>query len=202
MKFYHNPVLLIPGFYSEITTFYKFYQFLTKLGRSVYIPNLTPNTGQLALENLAKQLDNFIKKNFKNQQKLDIVGFSMGGIISRYYIQKLGGIKQTQRFVTISSPHYGTWTSYLCNRPACQQLQPESKFLKELNSEVYDLKKIQITSIYTPFDLIILPYTSSRLPIGNNIALPILSHSSIVDNENVIRVVANVLKKPIQNNIL
>lgn len=197
MKFQNNPVLLIPGFYSDIATFNKLFHYLTNSGKSVYIPNLTPNTGELGLDDLAWQLNTFIFKTFPPKQKLDIVGFSMGGIISRYYIQRLGGINRVEKFVTVSSPHYGTWTSCLCFRPACQQLHPESQFLRKLNKDIYRLNQLNITSIWTPFDLIIVPSQSAILPIGKKIAVHLFSHSSIVDDDKICQILENTLKEPI-----
>ena len=119
----------------------------------------------------------------------------MGGIISRYYIQRLGGINRVEKFVTVSSPHYGTWTSCLCSRPACQQLRPDSQFLQELNRNMYSLNQLNITSIWTPFDLIIVPSQSAILPIGKNIVVHVFSHYSIVDDENIFKVLENTLKE-------
>ncbi len=194
-----NPVLLVPGFCSEISTFSKLSSNLTRLPRSVYIPSLIPNTGEVELECLAKQLDNFIDKKFSLTQKLDVVAFSMGGLISRYYIQRLGGIKRVQRLVTISTPHYGTWTSCLCNRPACIQLRPKSQFLQQLNSDISLLKKINFTSIWSPFDFIILPAQSSLIPVGDNISVPVFLHSSIVKDNNIIQEISHAINKPINS---
>ena len=119
----------------------------------------------------------------------------MGGIISRYYIQRLGGINRVERLVTVSSPHYGTWTSHLCCRPACKQLRPESEFLQELNSDIDRLNKINITSIWIPFDLMIVPSQSAMLPIGKNIAVNLLSHSSIIDDDKICRILENTLDR-------
>jgi triacylglycerol lipase len=193
-----NPVLLIPGFYSDVSSFDKLSNYLTKLKRQIHILDLMPNTGELELEYLSQQAANFINKTFDVEESLDIVGFSMGGIISRYYIQKLGGKNRIQRLITVAAPHYGTWAAFLCNRPACIQLRPGSKFLQKLNSDIADLEYINCTSIWSPFDFIVFPADNSKLPIGRNINVPVYHHASIVEDNRVFQEIDAALKQPLK----
>ena len=41
--------------------------------------------------------------------KVDIVGHSEGGIVSRYYLKYLGGTAEVERYLSLGSPHYGTF---------------------------------------------------------------------------------------------
>jgi len=53
----------------------------------------------------------------------------MGGIVSRYYVQRLWGIDRVQRF-TLASPHHGhPWLTYVS--PGCVQMRPDSPFLQQ-----------------------------------------------------------------------
>ena len=192
--FYRNPVVLIPGFYATASAFDKLSDYLSKLGWAVYTLDLIPNTGEVELESLAKQLDRFISETFEPQQLLDIVGFSMGGIVSRYYVQRLGGINRIGRLVTVACPHYGTRTAYLCDRRACLQLRPDSTFLQNLNSDISMLAQIGFTSIWTPFDFIIFPPESSKVTVGQNVTVPVLHHAWTVTDEGIFQVVSAALK--------
>ncbi|MHC5826062.1 MAG: esterase/lipase family protein, partial [Nostoc sp.] len=107
-----NPVLLIHGIDDTETVFYQMRNYLIQTGLSVYALNLVPNNGDVGLDELAKQVSDYVTATFAPEQRLDLVGFSMGGIVSRYYIQRLGGINRVQRFITISSPHHGTVVAY------------------------------------------------------------------------------------------
>ncbi|MDJ0737731.1 MAG: lipase [Nostocaceae cyanobacterium] len=196
MFIYKNPVILIHGFYSTASDLDELAKYLRNLGWIIYEINLTPNTGELELECLAQQLADFVEKKFVQNQLIDIVAFSMGGIITRYYLQRLGGINYVQRFVTIACPHYGTWTAYLCPRVACLQLRPRSNFLQDLNSDISMLKHISFTSIWAPFDLMVVPANSAKIPIGENVNILVLHHAWVVRNRCIFQAISTALTKP------
>ena len=60
------------------------------------------------------QVDDAAKRIMKATKapRLDIVGFSMGALASRHYIQRGAGKQRVRRFVSISGPHAGTLTAY------------------------------------------------------------------------------------------
>jgi triacylglycerol lipase len=90
----HNPVLLIHGFLVKQSVFNRLYAYLKSLGWEVHRFNLNPNDGKIGLDKLAIQIDNYVEENFSPNQPIDLVGLSMGGLVSRYYVQRLGGIKR------------------------------------------------------------------------------------------------------------
>jgi triacylglycerol lipase len=188
-----NPVVLVHGINDTGAVFDKMTTFLRKEEWLVYTLDMIPNNGDVALENLARQLAKYIATTFGADQPIDIVGFSMGGIVSRYYIQRLGGINRVQRFITISSPHNGTVVAYASERPGCVQMRPDSLFLKDLNSDVTVLKQLNFTSIWTPYDLMIVPQKSSQLPFGYEIIIPALTHPWILTDIRTIKTVAEAL---------
>jgi len=77
---------------------------LEHAGLSVHGLNLVPNNGNVRLAVLAQQLDLYVGANFTTDQAIDMMGFSMGGLVSRYYRQRLGGIHRVCKFVTIARP--------------------------------------------------------------------------------------------------
>jgi triacylglycerol esterase/lipase EstA (alpha/beta hydrolase family) len=151
------------------------------------------------LEKLAQQVANYVNDTFATAQPLDIVGFSMGGIVSRYYIQRLGGINRFQRFITISSPHYGTIVAYGTWLAGALQMRPHSDFLNDLNSDVEMLKQLNFTSIWTPYDLMIIPTESSQLGIGKEITLPVLLHPLMLTDSRTLSIVAKILTKSVKS---
>ncbi|WP_436496309.1 alpha/beta fold hydrolase [Actinokineospora sp. HUAS TT18] len=70
--------------------------------------------------------------------KVDIIGFSMGSLSSRYYIKSLGGAAKVAHFVSIAGPNHGTSQAAFCwvvtTDPGCPQMAPGSSFLTALNS--------------------------------------------------------------------
>ena len=194
-----NPVLLIHGINDTGAVFYKMAPYLSALGWSVHDISLTPNNGIVGLDELAQQVADYIAKTFPPEQPLDLVGFSMGGIVSRYYVQRLGGMERVQRFITISSPHQGTVAAHLSERPGCIQMRPNSPFLQDLNRDVRVLQQLNFTSMWTPFDLIIIPANSSQLPVGREVVLPVPTHPWMLTDTRSIKVVTQALSEPLNN---
>jgi triacylglycerol lipase len=197
-----NPVLLIHGIDDTDAIFGQMTPFLRNLGCAVHSLDLAPNCGAAGLEILAEQIASYIAQNFPVGQAIDLVGFSMGGLVSRYYVQRLGGIHRVQRFITISSPHLGTWAAYSRWNLGCSQMRPNSPFLLDLNQDVTMLDQINFTSIWTPFDLIIVPSNSSHLPIGKSIQVPVGGHAWMVKDSRSILKVAEALLEPLRSNSL
>ncbi|WP_445630630.1 esterase/lipase family protein [Nostoc sp. DSM 114167] len=193
-----NPVLLIHGIDDTEAVFHKMAAQLRLQGWSVYSLNLLPNNGDVGLDELAKQVADYVTATFAPEQRLDLIGFSMGGIVSRYYVQRLGGINRVQRFITISSPHYGTVVAYGSRRPGCLQMRPDSIFLKDLNSDAVMLEQLDFTSIWTPYDLMIVPANSSQMPVGSQVIVPVTLHPWMLTDPRSLRVVTTALAKPIQ----
>ncbi|WP_071517320.1 triacylglycerol lipase [Geitlerinema sp. PCC 9228] len=189
-----NPVLLVHGIDDTAAVFQTMSAYLQAQGWSTYSPSLTPNNGDAGLERLAQQVSSYIKTHFPQDQPIDIVGFSMGGIVSRYYIQYLGGIHRVQRLVTISSPHQGTWLAYLRQNQGAAQMRPNSEFLQALNQRMDMLKAIQFTSIWTPLDLTIIPANSSQMPLGEEVQIPVPLHPWMIRDRRSLQAVASALQ--------
>ena len=193
-----NPVLLVHGINDTGAVFNKMAFYLRQQGLSVYTVDLIPNNGSEVLEKLAQQVANYVNDTFEVALPVDIVGFSMGGIVSRYYIQRLGGINKVQRFITISSPHKGTIIAYGTWLAGAVQMRPNSDFINDLNADFKMLKQLNFTSIWTPYDLMILPATSSRLGIGKEVTIPVILHPLMLTDTRTLTIVADALIDPVK----
>jgi triacylglycerol lipase len=193
-----NPVLLIHGISDTTAVFQRMSPYLSGLGWSVHSFNMIPNNGNLGLDKLAGQVADYVAKTFDPEQPLDIIGFSMGGIVSRYYIQRLGGIERVQRFISISAPNNGTLAGYLSWRPGCVQMRTDSEFLRDLNRDAAMLGRLNLTVIWTPYDLMIVPPTSSQMSMGKELIVPVRLHSWMLTDERILKAVAAALSEPIK----
>lgn len=194
-----NPVLLIHGIDDTAAVFWKMKPYLEKQGWVVDGLDLAPNNGSVGLDQLAQQVADYVEKSFAPDQPLDLVGFSMGGIISRYYVQRLNGLERVQRFITIASPHQGTWAAYFRNNSGCLQMRPGSFFLSSLNEDKAQLEQLNFTSIWTPFDMMILPASSSQLFVGREVKIQVLSHPGMLTDLTSLKAVAAALSAPLSN---
>jgi triacylglycerol lipase len=187
------PIFLIHGIKDTARKMKRMETYLRQQGREVYSVTLTPSWGQVGLEELAEQLKTFIDAHARPAQPIDLVGFSMGGLVARYYVQRLDGLDRVKHLVTLGTPHHGTWTAFLLQNTGSRQMRPGSDFLCDLEHDSEQLKKISCTSIWTPFDLIIIPATSSRIDVGRNVMVPAIVHPLLVWCKKSVRAVAQAL---------
>ncbi|KAM3111655.1 esterase/lipase family protein [Phormidesmis sp. 146-33] len=193
-----NPVVLVHGLTDTTAIFRTMTKYLATHGWNVYSLDLIPSNGDRPLDYLAQQLAEFVETTLPKGQSFDLVGFSMGGVVSRYYVQRLGGLDRVQRFITISSPHKGTIVAYLSQRPGCVQMRPDSSFLNDLNRDVQMLDRLNFTSVWTPMDLMIVPASSSQLPVGKAIQVNVPLHAWMVTDSKGLEAVVNALKEPVR----
>lgn len=188
-----NPVLLIHGIDDTDRLFRHMIPWLQSKGLQVHSMNLVPNSGDAGIDELANQLALYIGTRISAGQPIDLVGFSMGGLVARYYLQRLGGLERVRRFITISSPHNGTWTAFLRGNPGARQMRPRSDFLKHLNRDAAVLDRIQSTTIRTPFDLMIIPSISSELAAARSLRVNVAAHPLMVRDRRVLEWVHKLL---------
>jgi triacylglycerol lipase len=184
-----NPILLVHGLMDTSHKMRKIANHLRGLGWQVFDINLTANNGDTKLEVLAQQVADLIDRTFEPHQSIDLLGFS------------LGGIDRVQRFISISAPHRGTIAAQFSIRPGCIQMRSDHHFIKDLNSDVSTLNRLNFTSLWTPFDLIILPPSSSQLGIGIEISIPVIAHPLMVFDRRVLTAIADALSQPIKSPI-
>lgn len=102
-------------------------------------------------------------------EKINLVGHSLGGVIARYYLQKLGGWKYVHRAVYLGTPHKGVyWAVFGLATKAGRQLLPNSRLLTDLNNDPSRCRKIKCLSIISNFDEMIVPRESGILDCGYN----------------------------------
>jgi triacylglycerol lipase len=143
---------------------------------------------------LAGNLAEMIEDSVGPDQPLNLFGYSMGGLICRHYLQVLGGAVRTRRFVTLATPHHGTWMAYFYpRRPACIQMRPGSPFLCELSRNLVQLERLDMASIWTPFDLSVVPPTSSCLSVGKNMRVLSPFHATLLYDPRVLGAVRDLL---------
>jgi triacylglycerol lipase len=189
-----NPVLLVHGLYDTVAKFKELSAYLNQLGWSVHSINLKPNDGSAPLNDLAKQVADYVDRTFESGQIIDLLGFSMGGLVTRYYLQRLGGVERVKRYITISAPNNGTLTAYSLPLKGITQMRINSSFLQDLNQD-YDqyLSQIQVTNLWTPYDLMILPAHSSKMGIGREISVPVVVHAWMPSDRRVMKMIASAL---------
>jgi len=191
-------VLLVHGIWKTGAAFRALARHLGARGFTAHAIDLAPNDGSAPLPALAEQIASWAAASLPAEAPFDLVGFSMGGVVGRYYLQRLGGLARVRRFVSVSSPHRGTLTAYLQKLPGAAQMRPDSELLRELDRDVAALDRIDVTSIWTPLDLMILPPESSRLPVGRHVTVAAPMHALMLHDPRALRAIAEALSAPLR----
>ncbi len=181
----YERVVLVHGIFEDGYAFHALKRRLETHGIRCYVPRLVPADARCGLEKLAENLKEDIDREFGGEEPFAMVAFSMGGLVSRYYLQQLGGAERCQAFITVSSPHHGTVVAHFLPNKGARQMRPGSDFLRSLEATEERLRDIPIVSYRTPMDLIILPTTSSVWERAENrchsVALhPLMLHSKTI----------------------
>jgi triacylglycerol lipase len=168
---------------------------LEQRGIECLVPSLKPADGRDGLPVMARQLQREIEARF-GQERVVVIAFSMGGLISRHYLQELGGSNRCDGFFTISTPHHGTKAAHLFYGEGARQMRPGSAFLTRLATTEDRLGDMPVISYRTPADLIILPSTSSEWARAENIRVPCPLHPMMTFSPRVRRDILQRLSTP------
>jgi len=191
-----TPVLIVHGIWDSRARVRTLERGLIARGiEQVVAFDLKPNDGRAPIATLAEQVKRQADALFEQHGAIDLVGFSMGALVSRYYLQRLGGNAQVRRFISISGPHHGTLIAYALPLAGLREMRPGSALIRELESDAEPFGNVEVHCLYTPYDLMIVPATSSVLPQARSvqkIAVPI--HRMMIMHRASLDAVASVLR--------
>lgn len=187
-------VVLIHGIWDTFHTMRKMETSLRTAGFEPLVVTLTPNGGERPLDELGEQVNRQIEKSIPSGERFSIVGFSMGGLVARSYLRQFGEPDRVATFVSIASPHRGTWMAWLDGGPGVRDMRPGSAFLAAVDADAERLKVVKWITIRTPLDLMILPSSSSVLPWAENHVVPVLMHPLLVLDGRVLDAVLDAVR--------
>ena len=100
-----NPIILIHGLWNTSNIFSSITSKLDDIGIEYFAPTLKHSYGMTSILYLTNKLNELILEKYGLEKEIDILGFSMGGVIGRYWLHKFNGFKRTRRLISIGSPH-------------------------------------------------------------------------------------------------
>jgi len=163
------------------------------------MPALKLRLGVTSVAEASAELGQLIDAAYPGQQALDLLGFSIGGVIARSWIQQRGGYRRTRRFISLGSPQQGTitaqpWPSRVFRGLA--DLKWGSPLLRQLNNDLDTLRAVECHSFYSALDLAVLPGWRAVLPIGRCTMLPVATHPQLLRDPAALRPLAHELLRP------
>ena len=186
------PVVLVHGLAGNRGAWWPFRLFMKVLGhRRVYAFGYEKGT----IEEHAALLKDFMVEVCKvtGVQQVDVVAHSLGGLISRYAIQKLGMADSVRTLITMATPHQGTYAALYANTTLTLPMRPSSEMINDLNSEDLSAFRNRFFTLYSDRDVYVLPHEMMTHPAAENIFVPDISHSQYLLSPQVFRVVASLL---------
>jgi hypothetical protein len=205
VKVIPRPVVLVHGLWSDASTWSSYQAFLTAqhpdwkafavdtMDTASLFPNtIAENAGELATFTERVQVQ-------ENAWRVDLVGHSMGGLISRSYIQtsmpSRDGIPAVAHLVMIGTPNGGSPCAWLAPVPATVELRPG--IAETFNSEVFDLKHVEVSLAYgndrtftcqqplTPGDSVVPVTSALALPYVTDTQEFALAHTDMTGSEAI-----------------
>jgi triacylglycerol lipase len=191
-----RPVLLVHGIWDQGVCFDAMRSALERAGCGpTRALDLSPNDGSGTIESLAAIVDH-AARDLADGERFDLVGFSMGALVSRYWLQRMNGKARTRRFVSISGPHAGTVTAHFVPKRGIAQMRPGSALLNDLASDPDPFGDVEVHTLWTPYDLMIVPAQSSRLPHAKSEhRLPLALHRWMITHPRSLHTVATILTR-------
>ena len=193
-----HPVLLVHGIWDSSSRLAPLAAGLTLRGvPGVHAIDLVPNDGRAPIAELgrlvAREADALAAR--EKASRVDVVGFSMGALVSRWYIQRGGGKERVRRFVSIAGPHHGTATAYALPFAGARDMRPKSALLEDLARDPDPFGDVAVHCLYTPFDLMILPAKSAVLPGARSVrGFRVAMHRFMITDARVLDHVAALLR--------
>ncbi len=128
-------------------------------------------------------------------RQVDIVNHSMGGLVSDWYVKKLGGQPYVRHLASIAGANHGTTAAGACLvNASCVEMFPGSLFLATLNAGDETPGDTKYATWYSPCDGVIVPYTSTRLDGAVNNLVPCQTHLGFLTDVPTLRAVEQFLR--------
>jgi triacylglycerol lipase len=158
-----TPILLLHGILDNRSVFTLFRRSLRRRGfRVAHAVNYSLLTGDVraAAHELHEHVERLRERT--GAEKVHIVGHSLGGVIARYYVQRMGGSDAVDTLVTLGSPHAGTLAAYLLPTPLARQLRPGSDVVAELARPAPGCST-RFLVVWSRMDQMVVPQRNGRL---------------------------------------
>lgn len=203
-----TPILLVHGLIDNRSVFTLLRRALRRRGfGQVLTVNYSPFTSdvRVAAARLARLVEQTCEST--GYERVHVVGHSLGGVIARYYVQRMGGDARVHTLCTLGSPHAGTHAArllpqvlplppQLLSQGLVRQLRPDSALMQEL-AEPVAACRTRFVAFWSDLDQMIVPKRSARIDHPDlsvrNVLLRGVGHMSLPIDRRVVHEIATLL---------
>jgi triacylglycerol lipase len=194
------PAILVHGLFAPRVSMVPFKWALERAGleaHTVRLPPLNMAAVERSATILASKVDAVLADG--DHPHCDIVGMSLGGLISLHYLHELGGAAKVRRMITLGTPVRGSWSAIAAPcAPAARQCMPGSDFLEQLEAKGLP-EGVEIIAVYGSFDPV-APKSRCTIEGVRNIEIKTIpqpfAHQSLIASPAAVRTLIDVLKEP------
>lgn len=193
-----TPILFIPGLADNKSIFAAARQALATTGRTT-VGSFGYHAWDRDVRAIAARLATRVEQACADTgaARVHLVGHSLGGLIARYYVQRLGGGARVDTVVTLGTPHSGTLAAWLLAPvPLVRQLRPNSELLAELAADT-PACPTRFLAISSDIDEFVLPPRRGVMEhpdlIIRNVVLSGVGHLGLPSHPQVVREVCDAL---------
>jgi triacylglycerol lipase len=192
-----TPVLLVHGLVDNRSVFAVMRRSLRRRGfAQVCSWNYSPRLRDV--ESTAATLGRHVERVCEEtgHDRVHVVGHSLGGLVARYLVQRLGGDARVDRLVTLGTPHGGSRWAHALPIPVGRQLRPGSPLLRELDRPAPGCRT-EVTAVYSDLDQVVVPSVAGRCDHpdlqARNVLVRGVGHMSLPIHRGVLDEVAATL---------
>jgi triacylglycerol lipase len=132
-------------------------------------------------------------------ERVHVVGHSLGGLVARYLVQRLGGDDRVASLVTLGTPHGGSRWAHVLPTPLVRQLRPGSPLIRALAAPAPGCRT-RVTAVYSDLDQMVVPSAAGRCDhpdLGaRNVLVRGVGHMSLPIHRAVLDEIAVTLATP------
>jgi pimeloyl-ACP methyl ester carboxylesterase len=195
-----TPVLLVHGYGHNSSAWLMLRKALKRAGfTSIHTMNYNPLVNDIP--RIAEKLSDRVEmiRGLTGADKVNLVGHSLGGLVSRWYVQEMDGDLKVNTAITLSSPHKGTMAAFVPGGRTAKECRPGSWVIRRLNERALPTN-VRWVAFYGDADALIQPMHAGRIDVpalnARNVLIPAMGHMGMLLDGNVVNQVVEELLRP------
>lgn len=192
-----TPIVLVHGIFDNRSIFALLRRGLRRRGfGSTYALNYNALTDDI--RGVAMRLGDLVQDvcDETGHDQVHVIGHSMGGLIGRYLVQRLGGDDTVHTLVTLGTPHQGTLSARLAPITVARQMRAGGDLITEL-SEPAPGCRTRFVAFWSDIDQLVIPQSHARVEHpdlrARNVLVHGVGHLSLPVDGRVVREISSTL---------